>query len=350
MEERWFGLKSDTTMLARVGAIAEPAFVLIAGTLLARIALSRLGAPLAEHYLYDLNVPDFLSAAAAQFLNLTFSFAIILVLAILLGLWRGRSAAASYGLTLGNTGVLGLVGVGILLGLVASVPEQIVRLVSEYVRLGPGTRFWALETRVRWDANFWIYMAVGSYLVVPIFEELFTRGYVLGRVRESFSPGGTLIAMAAFFTLAHGQYRHLDALALGAQVSLFVWAGICGYAVYRTGSLIPPIIAHGIINVPITVRLRWVMLALSLLILAACWKPFASWANGVIATFRSVDDWGATALAVFAIALIFASIGSSARMPYVWVGILGCISVFVAITHSSPWNEWRQSARRDVAA
>src|SRR5262245_29984306 len=50
--------------------------------------------------------------------------------------------------TLGGAGLADLVGIGILVGLLASLPMQILRLVNAYVSLGPGTRFWALEARV----------------------------------------------------------------------------------------------------------------------------------------------------------------------------------------------------------
>jgi membrane protease YdiL (CAAX protease family) len=235
LESRWLTLEEDTAVSARVAAIAEPGFVLIAGTLLSQVVLLRLRVGGAEHYLYDLAVPDFRAAALLQVIHLTMRYGIILTLAVGLGVWRGRSNARSYGLTLHNRPLAELVGVGVVLGLIASLPEQITRLIAEYVHLGPGTRFWALEARVPWDTAFWLYMAVGSYAVVPLFEELFTRGYLLGRVRESFSAGGSLLASAFFFTAAHAQYRHADPLAIGSQASLLVWAAICAYSVVSIG-------------------------------------------------------------------------------------------------------------------
>jgi len=114
----------------------------------------------------------------------------------------------------------------------------------------------------------------------PVPEEFFTRGYLLGRARESFSAGGSLLVATVFFTVAHGQYRHTDTLAIGAQVSLLVWAAIAAYSVLRTASLVPAIIAHAIINVPMTVPARWAMLAVSLFALGLCRKPVDSAHHG----------------------------------------------------------------------
>ncbi|MGH9441458.1 MAG: lysostaphin resistance A-like protein [Thermoanaerobaculia bacterium] len=339
-ETPWFTLSPDTALTARLAAVAEPGFVLIAGTLLAKIALAEIAAGNAEHYLYNLPAPDFRSAALIQLLQLTVRFSFVLALAVGLGVWRGRSTAASYGVTLQKRSLPELVRVGILVGLIASLPEQVLRLMSEYVRLGPGTRFWALEARVPWDAAFWLYMAVGSYAFVPILEELFTRGYVLGRLRESFSAGGSLLATATFFTIAHGQYRHADALAIGAQASLFVWAGICAYAVYRTGSLLPAIIAHAMINVPMNLDARWGMLALSFLALPLWRRAISSWIRGIIDTFGRVHDWLATSLALVAIVVILVSVGLNARMPYIWMVVLGSASL-LGLRRRSPWADVR---------
>lgn len=332
----WLMLHADTVFPARIAAIAEPGFVLIAGTLLARIGLSQLRVVSAEHYLYDLQVPDFRSAAFIQLLQLTVRYGIVLALAVGLGAWRRRQSARSYGLTLQQRGLANLTGVGILLGLIASLPGQILRLIAAYVHLGPGTRFWALEARVPWNLDFWLYMAVGSYAVVPIFEELFTRGYLLGRVRESFSAGGSLLATTVFFTVAHGQYRHADALAIGSQVSLFVWAAICAYAVYRTSSLVPAIVAHAMSNVPMTLEFRWAMLAASVFALTLWREAVSSWLRAIAEILRSIDDWSETAVALVAIVVILISIGVAPIMPFVWLVVLGACSL-VGIRHRSAW-------------
>jgi membrane protease YdiL (CAAX protease family) len=332
----WFGLRQERGALNRLAAFAEPGFALIAGTLLAAVALAHFGIASADHYLYDAPVPDFRAAAGVQFLHLTVRYGLVFAIALLLGFVRGRSSAASYGLTVGTHAPGQLIGTGILLGLVAFVPGQLLRLVNEYVRLGPGTPFWALEARVPWNAAFWLYLAVGSYLVVPLVEEFFTRGYLLGRVRESFSAGGSLLMATVFFTVAHGQYRHTDTLAIGAQISLIVWAASVAYSVLRTASLIPAIIAHVIINVPMTVPARWAVLAISLIALGLWRKPVASWARGIITTVRQIDDWPPTVLALGATVLLLTTIGLTSWIAYVCVAVLGVLAL-LGLRQRSPW-------------
>lgn len=152
----WLILSPDTVLPARLAAVAEPGSVLIAGTLLAQIALSKVAVGNADHYLYDLSVPDFRSAALVELLRLTVHYGIVLALAVALGVWRGRSNAASYGVAMQERRLAQLVGVGILLGLIASLPGQVLPLTNEYLQLGPGTPFWTLQARVPWDAAFWL--------------------------------------------------------------------------------------------------------------------------------------------------------------------------------------------------
>ncbi|MGH7485785.1 MAG: lysostaphin resistance A-like protein, partial [bacterium] len=197
--------------------------------------------------------------------------------------------------------------------------------------------FWALEARVPWNTAFWLYMAVGSYLVVPLVEEFFTRGYLLGRVRESFSAGGSLLLASVFFFVAHGQYRHTDILAIGAQISLLLWAAIAAYSVMRTASLVPAIIAHAIINVPMTVTVRWIMLVVSLIALAVWREAVVSWTKGMITTLRQIDDWLPTILALIAIVLLLTTIAMTQWIVYVYVTVLGMLAL-LGIRQRSAWS------------
>jgi membrane protease YdiL (CAAX protease family) len=336
-QSRWMTLGQDTAVTARIAAIAEPGFVLIAGTLIAGVVLSRAGAGSAEGYLYGRSVPDFRSAGIVLFFDLLVRYAIVLGFAVMLGLWRGRSSPATYGVTFGNRGIAGQIGIGGLVGLIASLPIQVLRLANTYLSLGPGTRFWALESRVSWNAGFWLYMAVGSFLLVPILEELYTRGYLLGRVRESFSSGGSLLIMAVFFALAHGQYHHLDILAVSDEATLFVWALILGFSVYRTGSLIPALVAHALINMPMTVDFYWVLLAVSVLALVVCGKATKSWIAGMARLFAEIDDWLPTLLAVVVFVLMMMTIRATAWMVYMWLGAF-LLGVVPGLMRRSAWT------------
>jgi membrane protease YdiL (CAAX protease family) len=333
---RWLVLEPDLAPGARIAAVAEPGFVLIAGTLIAGIVLAKLGTTDAGHYLYDLATPDFRAAAWIEFVVLSVRFGIVVALAVLLGWLRGRASLASYGISLGDVGSGRLVGIGVVLGLIASLPGQILHIVNVYAPLGPGTKFWELQARVPWDVGFWLYMAVSSFLVVPVFEELYTRGYLLGRIRESFSAGGAMVMMAAFFTLAHGQYHQTDPLAIGQEASIFVWALCVGYAVLRTGSLLPGLIAHAMTNVPLVPAGQWAALAASFIVLVVCRKAIASWLADVGRTLRRIEDWPATLALVLVIAGFMFSVRATPWMIYLWLAVLGSASV-PGLLRRSPW-------------
>lgn len=139
-----------------------------------------------------------------------------------------------------------------------------------------------------WDLSFWVYMAVGSFLIVPLVEEFTARGYVLGRIRESYSGGATLVLMAVFFALAHGQYHSLEIL-MGGQLLLLVLGSIfLGYSVYRTGSLVPAIVAHGLTNIPLTLEWRFAAVAAGLAALISCRRAVAKWLCGLGRLFKGV--------------------------------------------------------------
>ncbi len=181
-------------------------------------------------------------------------YGVLIGVILLVGFWRGRPGVKSYGITLGGIRLGELVKHGVALGLIASMPVQVLMLVNEYVPLGAGTPFWELMDRVEWDLSFWVYTAIGSYLLVPLTEEFTARGYTLSRLKEAYSPSGALLLMAFFFAFAHAQYLKTDILAIGNLITI-IFGSLCwGYSVYKTGSLVPAIVAHTIVNVPVTVE------------------------------------------------------------------------------------------------
>ncbi|MGH2406286.1 MAG: lysostaphin resistance A-like protein [bacterium] len=126
---------------------------------------------------------------------------------------------------------------GILLyGLVEGPAQAAARAAAEHMAdplrpvfdqmSGPGQAAWLL-----------LLLAV----VVPIGEEVFFRGLVYGGLRARWGPAVAMLASAAFFSAVHVQVIHtLPIFALGVILT----------ALYeRTGSLLPPIVAHGVNNI-----------------------------------------------------------------------------------------------------
>ncbi len=130
------------------------------------------------------------------------------------------------------------------------LPALLLALDDHLPWIGRGPDHWALFPE-RWSAGFLLYLAMSSFLLVPIVEELTFRGYMLARLREAFDDAGALTLVAVVFALVHLQYLKAEVLSLGLTASLFVGSLAYGYAVVRTGSLLPCVVAHALQNLPL---------------------------------------------------------------------------------------------------
>ena len=86
-------------------------------------------------------------------------------------------------------------------------------------------------------------MAVLTFVVgvvVPIGEEVFFRGLVLGALRRSLSRHAAVIVSALFFAAAHLQAVEL--------LPILILVIVLGYLYEFTGSIVPGMIAHGLNN------------------------------------------------------------------------------------------------------
>jgi len=95
-------------------------------------------------------------------------------------------------------------------------------------------------------------MALGSALVVfslvvvaPITEEIIFRGYFFDVFKRSFGPGASIFLTTALFALAHGPQSGFDPMNLGVIFAIGLFFGIMRE---RTGSLVAPIVLHGLYN------------------------------------------------------------------------------------------------------
>jgi membrane protease YdiL (CAAX protease family) len=77
-------------------------------------------------------------------------------------------------------------------------------------------------------------------IAVPFGEELFFRGFTYGAMVARWSRPTAIVLSAAFFGAVHMQIIHF--------LPIFVLGVILAYAYDRTGSLLPPILIHGVNN------------------------------------------------------------------------------------------------------
>ena len=142
--------------------------------------------------------------------------------------------------------------------------------------LGDGLDHWHILNE-SWEGPFWTFMLISSIIIPPIVEELFFRGYMQSRLHTTFKPQQAILLTAVIFTLFHTQYFVLSTIHLLMLLSLFIGAWLLSYVRYLTGSLLPCLIAHALVNIPIIGNAAWVLVVLMLLILIFYWirkEPF----------------------------------------------------------------------------
>lgn len=333
-------------MFLRLVAVGETLFVLLGMIVIARLVFRATGLADADSFLFgDDVVPDFRAAAVAESQWHAIRYGLIFTAIIIIGWIRQRSGPAAYGVTTGGYSIRWLIAFGVGVFAVIHVPSLMLRLADHYLDIGPGTPFWALMKETEWNTDFWLYMAVSSFAVVPLVEEFVARGYMLGRFRESFSPGSGLVVMALVFSSAHTQYHHADLYSVGMLLALAWGSIVMGYAVYRTGSLLPPIIAHILVNVPTSIAADYVIIALIALTVFLFRGAFGSNARRLGAIFRSVNDWRSLLIIGLIVVVFGITLQAAPWAPYAWLG--GFFALFVSsLFVKSKWSESLRDAGR----
>ena len=245
----------------RTAALLEVLGVYLAGQLVTEQLIRLLGVqaanPLAG-FTADISDAALLTATRQLFVLLVLQYAGWFLLIIPINWWHRRRGPAAYGLTRAGRSWTALLLAGI--GTVVTVslvvwPASTLLLVDAIYDLNLGeTVPWRqalFDTSMRrWE--FWFFMAVLSFGFVAVVEELFFRGYCQRRVAEDWGDGPAIIGTALLFTFVHRQYLMPNVYNLAMIASLLILAIGFGVVFAWTRSLIPSIVAHAIINVPMT--------------------------------------------------------------------------------------------------
>lgn len=250
--------------MARLWIIVEPILLLVAVGLLMRL----LAPSLSPEQLLLATPPDWTGAAKVEALFQGLRWALLLLVAWLIARRRGFSPLRPVG---GKPGALSSTR-KVLLGLAAGIPLNLFAMLPRWYHyevrsLGETPPIWDVIYTAEWTLGFWLFMAVGSYLLIPVVEETFFRGYVFGSLLRRFSPGWAIALSAVVFAAVHLQYLAPDAFALFNSGSLLVSTIVTATLVYLTRSLVPAIVAHAYGNIP--QPLSWIPYETALLIPAA---------------------------------------------------------------------------------
>jgi membrane protease YdiL (CAAX protease family) len=183
------------------------------------------------------------------------------LLIVPLNWWYRRSGPRAYGLTRAGHTWRWLLFAGLAAAFLSECPVLIHSLVDAVHPLGATVPWRQALFDMSWRRwQFWLFAGVFSYGMVPVLEELLFRGYYQRRLAEDWGDAPAIVGTSCLFVFAHKQYLIPNAYNITMVASLFCLALGLGIVFAYTRSLVPSMIAHAIINVPMTPRWQLAML------------------------------------------------------------------------------------------
>lgn len=284
----------------RIAATLEVFGVYMTGALLGFILMTILGVTNPIEALRTNREFDLLIASRDLALLLLCQYCSIMLPAFLIGWWRRKRPLRDYGITTAKRPLSFHIRTGIVLFAVAELPYKILLAVDHLIPLGEKAYTQEIAYSLNWgDFRFWVFMAVGSFLLVPILEEIFHRGYVQTRLAEDFDAPTAILMTAFLFAFSHRQYFDPSLWNIGMLMAGLFEAFAWGYIFYRTRSLVAVMIAHALVNFPVRGIADFVLPALMLVLIIVWRKLVLKEFRGFWAMLKSdVTSWLITVLGV----------------------------------------------------
>lgn len=318
----------DPRLTSKIFAVVEPLFLIGALAVAASQLAPLLGLPTRDErnaFLYEAATPQWIDASITEATWLCFRYGLTLLIVWAVCVWRRGPTRREAALSTGGHSPLKLIGIGLAACLIVLAPHRVVMAIHAVHPLGANTPFWDLMARTEWTPDFWIYMAVSSFVLVPIIEELYFRAYTLGRHRESFSTGGALILGAVFFWVAHGQYIVADPYLAFNSAYVFVGTLMLGYITVRTGSIIPALAAHMLLNVPASLPFLIAWVVAGVVLLFALRKTVGAYLRDFLALIAATREWMFLIGAAVAIAGLVTAVRMQPQLLLPAAGLLGLV-------------------------
>lgn len=98
-----------------------------------------------------------------------------------------------------------------------------------------------------------LYFLVFTFLIAPINEEIFFRGFLVSKISKWFGAAAGIIISAIIFSVLHLSY-----LSISEFAAAFFFGLIAGYVFSKTKSLYPSIVAHMLVNFTTVISLIYV--------------------------------------------------------------------------------------------
>jgi membrane protease YdiL (CAAX protease family) len=212
------------------------------------------------------------------------------------------------GLTRNNQPLGSLVKTGLALGIFTTIPIGLLFAARALMPFGEGLPAWWTYPETEIDTAFWIGLLATSVLIPPLTEEIFTRGYQRTRLVESYGVMGGVVLTGLVFAISHTRYLRADPMLLLFLLTIMISSVSWTYLAQKTGSVIPPMVAHAVTNGTATAILFdvWIPLFFLMIMGAILFRPISR----TVAEF--IGDWRA-----------------DTEKSSLWYGLIGIVIVIV---------------------
>lgn len=312
----------------KIGALAELVGVFFIGSLLASLLFQAAG--IKGHPLMALTGenPDMFAISWQTAKVLLLQYIGWLALALVFTIAQRRHPLKNRGITRNGKHFIALSILGVGAWALGDLPNKLIWVLDAEFDLGTSVPWREALLNAEQTAGWWTLMAVGSFGLIPFLEEVFWRGYIQSRLQESFSPIAAIVITATMFTFSHSQYHMLDGYHVATILAVFIGSLVFGWLYYKTGSLIPAIVMHALLNFPTTGIWMYMVIALMTVIVALNWSRYKKSLSEIKYQLKP-ESWGLIEFSAIMFVLL-AMLGLS-QAPQ-WVSYLGYVGLPVALT------------------
>jgi membrane protease YdiL (CAAX protease family) len=304
----------------RVAALAEVLAVLAIANIASVLANRALGISSFREEIAAIpegSLPNYYTLALTSVGQLLFKWGIMFGLAYLIGRWHRDRRLGEYGVSKGSGSLGSYLALGIVAGLIVGFLSDFLVQVDIYIN--GSTDLVASADAGRGTIGFWVLAAASGFVLPPILEESWMRGYAQTRLAEDYGVGMSIWFSAFIFGFAHTHFIQPDLFNIGTLISIVISGVVLGYLFYITGSLIPPILAHAIINLFATGPEMPIVLGGTILLVVILWRPIFRYARDIWSILAQVDSKGWTMGGLIVIALLTTAVAIIPNSLLLWV-------------------------------
>lgn len=265
-------------------------------------------------------LPNYYTLALISVGQLLFKWGIMFGLAYLVGRWHRNRSLGEYGVSKGSGSLGSYLALGIVAGLIVGFLSDFIVQVDIY--MNGSTDLVARADAGRGTLGFWVLAAASGSVLPPILEELWMRGYAQTRLREDYGVGTSIWFSAFIFGFGHTHFIQPDLFNIGTLISIVISGVVLGYLFYMTKSLIPPILAHAVINLFATGPEMPIVLGGTILLAVVLWRPIFRHARDMwsILTHLASSAWTMGGLLVIVLLATAVAIIPNSLLLWVIVG------------------------------